>query len=270
MTHKPLNLTRPLLLSLCLFLAACALPNAQGWSSREQASSKDSELRLADTALANGNPDVAIPLYKKRLQRNPADALALQGLASALYQTNEMQQARQIYLQLQSVAPQSLEAGLGLARISIRQQQLDDAAARYQEILKRLPDNLPALAGLGVVYDMQGQYTQAQATYRQALLLHPDDLSLRNDLGLSLVLSRQLRAGITELLKIVDVPSAPPQARQNLALAYGLLGNEPAAERVLQSDMPQVQIQSNLRYYRILRSRLALSAPPSKKKHGRR
>lgn len=246
-----------LALGLCLQLAACgALPDLHPESRQNS-----SDLRLADAARDSGNLDMAVSLYKKILQRNPDEKAALTGLAGTLAQSNELQQARQIYLHLQTLAPHQLDAELGLARISVRQQQLDDARTRYQEILSRQPDNLQALAGLGVVYDMQGQHDAAQQIYRQALSRYPDDLNLRNDLGLSLILAQQLRTGIAELLKIVDVPSAPAQARQNLALGYGLLGNEAAAERVLQADMPSAQIQNNLRYYRELRARLGKKEP---------
>jgi Flp pilus assembly protein TadD len=129
--------------------------------------------------------------------------------------------------------------------------------ARYQKILQRQPDTLAAEIGLGVAYDTQGKHSQAQTIYRQGILTHPYDLNLHNDLGLSLVLSGQLRAGISELSSIVDDPSAPPQTRQNLALAYGLLGNNVQAEHILQADLPQAQVQNNLQYYRFLRTRLS-------------
>lgn len=255
---------------MCLLLGACAQPNARFKTQLSGTHSADSDQRLADAALANGNLEMALSLYKTILLRTPDDPAAQLGLANTLFQSNELQQARQVYLQLETHQPQVINAKIGLARISVQQQQLDDAAQRYQAILKQYPDNLVALAGLGVVYDLQQQHQQAQATYRQALLLHPDDLGLRNNLGLSLVLSHQVRAGITELLKIVDVPSAPPQARQNLALAYGLLGNDRAAERVLQADLSQPQIQNNLQYYRTLRAHLLLPGDTTVKKRRRR
>ena len=81
-------------------------------------------------------------------------------------------------------------------------------------------------------------------------------MALRNNLGLSLILSHQPRAGANMLLDLANVPSAPPQGRQNLALAYGMLGNADAAERILQIDLPDSQVQDNLRFYRAVRARL--------------
>jgi Flp pilus assembly protein TadD len=248
-----------LLFGAVLLLAGCASPRVTPLE--KGVLSHESDQRLAESALNGGNPEIAISLYKKILQRTPNDVHAVVGLGGALFQTNNLEQARQVFLQAERLEPQQLDAELGLARISIRQREFVAAVARYQAILQRIPDCLPALAGLGAAYDLQGLHAKAQTTYRQALLFHPDELGLRNNLGLSLILSRDLRAGISELMKIVDNPAAPAQARQNLALAYGLLGNKPAAERVLAGELPRTQIQENLRYYDILRARLAAQRP---------
>ncbi len=243
-----------------LLLSACALPRTA--PIEKGTLSHASDQRLADSALDGGNPDIAISLYKKILMRTPGDQHALLGLANALFQVNNLEQARQVFLQIESLAPGQLDAELGLARIAVRQRQFAGAISRYQAILQRMPDSLPATAGLGVAYDLQGSHTLAQATYRQALPGHPDELGPRNDLGLSLILSLDLRQAIAELLKIVDNPAAPVQARHNLALAYGLLGNQSAAERALAGELAPTQVQANLRYYRTLRERLAQNVAP--------
>jgi Flp pilus assembly protein TadD len=245
----------PLVVFLCLQLPGCALP--RGTPQQKDVLSSESDQRLADSALDGGNPEIAISLYKKILLRTPEDLHAITGLGNALFQVNNLEQSRQVFLQAEHLSPHQLDAELGLARISIRQRQFAAAIARYQAILQRTPACLPAFAGLGVAFDLQGSHAEAQKTYRQALLAHPDELGLRNNLGLSLILSRDYRNGISELMKIVDNPAAPPQVRQNLALAYGLLGNKSAAGRVLAGELPSPQIQGNLRYYETVRSRLA-------------
>jgi Flp pilus assembly protein TadD len=45
-------------------------------------------------------------------------------------------------------------------------------------------------------------------------------------------------------------------ARQNLALAYALMGNTNAAKQILQADLPPASVEDNLRFYQILRARL--------------
>jgi Flp pilus assembly protein TadD len=76
------------------------------------------------------------------------------------------------------------------------------------------------------------------------------------NLGLSLILSGNPREGANVLLDVTRYPAAPPQARQDLALAYGLLGNKEAAAEILGHDLPKASVQDNLRFYEIQRERL--------------
>jgi hypothetical protein len=73
---------------------------------------------------------------------------------------------------------------------------------------------------------------------------------------LSLILGGNPREGANVLLDVTRYPEAPPQARQDLALAYGLLGNTEAAAEILGRDLPKASVQDNLRYYEIQRQRL--------------
>jgi Flp pilus assembly protein TadD len=107
------------------------------------------------------------------------------------------------------------------------------------------------------VRDLQGQFDEAQALYREALAAHPEDAAARSNLGLSLALAGQPREAVNVLLDVATRPSAPPQARQNLALAYGLMGNDEAAESVLSTEMERTAVRTNLDYYRYVRGRAA-------------
>ncbi|TDR80241.1 tetratricopeptide repeat protein [Paludibacterium purpuratum] len=260
------TLRLPLVLASLGLMTACAqAPLNVTPVSRIGGRPGDTEQRLADGALQSGSLDMAQSLYQKMLEKDPNSPDALAGMGEALFQSNELQRAQLTFEQLARVVPNSDVAEIGLARVAIRQHDLDQAIAHYQIVLKRSPDDLRAMTGLGVAYDLQGHYKLAQQTYTQGLMMHPEDLGLRNDLGLSLILSRQYRAGIAELMKIVDTPSAPAQTKQNLALGYGLLGNTDAAERVLKMELPEAQVQRNLQFYQTVRERLANSAAQSNK-----
>lgn len=77
------------------------------------------------------------------------------------------------------------------------------------------------------------------------------------NLGLSLILSGNPREGANVLLDVTRYPAAPSQARQDLALAYGMLGNTEAAAEILSQDLPKASVQDNLRFYAIQRARLS-------------
>ena len=84
-----------------------------------------------------------------------------------------------------------------------------------------------------------GDHAGAQTVLRQALKVNPGDPLLSVNLGLSLILGGNPREGANVLLDVTRYPAAPPQARQNLALAYGLLGNTEAAAEILSHDHAQ-------------------------------
>ncbi|MHA7188621.1 tetratricopeptide repeat protein, partial [Burkholderia pseudomallei] len=162
--------------------------------------------------------------------------------------------------QAAAAAPDDPRAQLGLARVALRERHLDDALARYAKLNAARPDNIAAAAGLGTVLDLLGRHDDAQRVYRAALARHPDAHALKTDLGLSLVLADRAREGANVLLDIAGLPNAPAQAREDLALAYGMLGNDDAAKRILVHDLPAASAEDNLRFYRNVRARRAAGA----------
>ncbi|RQR40264.1 hypothetical protein DIE23_01040 [Burkholderia sp. Bp9143] len=221
------------------------------------------ELRIADSALAGGNVDLASTLYEKVLARHPDSLPARLGLGDVNYRAGDLERARILYEQARQQAPAELGPQVGLARVALRQRRLDEAAQRYRDVLAAQP-NLPLAAeGLGTVLDLQGRHADAQAVYRDALRAHPDAQGLRVDLGLSLVLSNRPREGVNVLLDVAGLPDAPWQARQNLAFAYGVLGNTDSAKKLLSAELPASAVADNLRVYQAVRAQLASRPAPA-------
>jgi Flp pilus assembly protein TadD len=220
-----------------------------------------SDLRLADSALASGSTELASSLYEKALQADPNSLEAQLGLADATYQAGDLERARVLYTHAASTAPANQGPQLGLARVALRQRRLDDAAARYHTLVTEHPDSAVAAEGLGAVLDLQGHHDEAQTVYRAALRVHPEAQGLTTNLGLSLIIANKPREAANVLLDIAGLANAPPQARQNLALAYALLGNMNAAKQILQADLPPPSVEDNLRFYQLLRTKLDASSP---------
>jgi len=107
-----------------------------------------------------------------------------------------------------------------------------------------------------VVYDLTNRPSLAQDTYRKGLQANPGNSALRSNLGLSLALNGQPREAVNVLLGHTGVSKDLPQARENLALAYGLLGRDDAAEQILLSTQSRGQAMDNLEFYQYLRARL--------------
>ncbi|QSN62999.1 MULTISPECIES: lipopolysaccharide assembly protein LapB [unclassified Caballeronia] len=218
-----------------------------------------SELRIAQSALESGNMDMATTLYEKILQNNPNSVEALTGLGNALYTVGDFTRAGVYYNKASAIDKSAPAPLIGAARVAIRQRRFDDAIATYQRVLAESPDDPLAAAGLGAALDLQGKHDEAQTVLHEALKRNPGDTSLSINLGLSLVMSGKPRDGANVLLDVTRFPAAPPQARQDLALAYGLLGNDDAAAEILGRDLPKSTVQDNLRFYEIQRQRMGMS-----------
>ncbi len=221
----------------------------------ERGADKSTDLRIAESALESGDTQLAASLFERALKADPRSIAAALGLADAIYQTGDLARAGVLYRQAAADRPEDPRAQLGLARVALRERRLDEAVARYRRLVDTHPENAVAAEGLGASLDLQGKHDQAQAIYRAALARHPDAQGLKTNLGLSLILERRAREGANVLLDIAGLPDAPAQARENLALAYGVLGNGEAAKRILTADMPAASAEDNLRFYRTLRAR---------------
>ena len=93
----------------------------------------------------------------------------------------------------------------------------------------------------------------ARHAYRDGLALSPNNLQLNNNLGLSLALGGDFAQAIPLLEKTAKDPAATPRMRQNLALAYGLSGDDKRAAEVAKLDLDPAKVQENLGYYEFLR-----------------
>ncbi|PWC17691.1 tetratricopeptide repeat protein [Brenneria corticis] len=246
-----------LLLCMVISLAGCALlrpapahqeKSVQGASAREE-----SDLRIAASALQSGDLNVASSIYRRLTETRPASAAAWLGLANTHFLSGELDAANKAYAVAQKIEPDNIDASLGQARILIRQRRLPEATAGFQSILSRFPNHPLALSGLGVSYDLAGDHHQAQSTYRRGLRLYPDDTTMRANLGLSLALNGKPREAVNVLLGTTGVSGRLPQERDNLALAYGVLGREDAAEEILLSSQSRGAVEDNLAFYRYLR-----------------
>lgn len=264
---NPINL--PSRRRLVAVLAACALSTGllAGCASEpqvqtrpvmsERGADKSTDLRIAESALDSGDTTLAISLFERTLKADPHSLPAELGLADAIYQTGDLPRAGVLYGKVAAAAPDDPRAQLGMARVALRERRLDDAVARYRGLLQSHPDSATVAEGLGAALDLQGEHAKAQAVYRAALARHPEVQGLKTDLGLSLILDRRAREGANVLLDVAGLPDAPAQARQNLALAYGVLGNGEAAKRILTTDLPEASAEDNLRFYQNLRARWA-------------
>src|SRR5690606_22427646 len=148
------------IIACCTLLAACSpmreVKVQPVTTAMDSAAIAAGELRIANSALASGDLEVALSLFQRITAAYPDNLDGWIGFGNALYLSGDISQARQAYQAALERDGNQLDALLGLARMDVRQRKLDDARLRYQQALQAWPDNPLAMAGMGVTYDLAG------------------------------------------------------------------------------------------------------------------
>ncbi|MEY9782960.1 tetratricopeptide repeat protein [Sinorhizobium fredii] len=106
----------------------------------------------------------------------------------------------------------------------------------------------------GAVLDQLGRSSDARLRYREALDLQPNEPTILSNLGMSYLLTKDLKTAETYLRSAADQPGADSSVRQNLALAVGLQGRFQEAETIARQELTPEQAEANVAYLRSMLS----------------
>jgi len=243
--------TGGLLALLALGLAACASPSgptAMAQGTDELKASPETLERLAAAADEAGDNAGAARLYRRALAAGGEPLAAHLGLGHALLETGALDEAEKEFNAAAALGPTRVEARLGRARIALMRGSPSTALA----ILAEVPadgQSADLLDLRAVAFDLLGRHKDAQAAYAAALGKAPNDRRIRNNYGLSLILTRDYAEAVGVLRPFADDPAATARNRQNLALALGLSGDMEGARAVAQQDLDPSAVENNLAFY---------------------
>jgi Flp pilus assembly protein TadD len=253
--------------ALCVLAGGCVGPNDTnaakdiGWFGGRRDTSPVSDatygtlMRVGDATRDGGDLANAVNIYRRAADKAPADdSTSFVRLGFTLIDLRSYNEAVSAFRAGLQRTPKNADArrGLGNALVSLDQPQL--AAAEFEAALALTPDDPRIYNSLGVVLDMGGDHRQAQELYRDGLSHGPDSLALQNNLGLSLAMTKDYPEAIAILRSVASHPSATARNRQNLALVYGLAGQNEAAEQVARMDLDESSVKNNVAYYGVLRA----------------
>ncbi|MEM9332488.1 MAG: tetratricopeptide repeat protein [Pseudomonadota bacterium] len=102
----------------------------------------------------------------------------------------------------------------------------------------------------GAILDQLDRSQEARVFYRKALDIVPNEPSVLSNLGMSYVLTGDLRGAETFLRKAIKQPGADSRVRQNLALVVGLQGNFQEAENIARGELPPGEAEENIAFLR--------------------
>lgn len=254
MTQEMLSRWRRLAaVAVVLTLGGCASAGTQPAQMAAEKRSLPELMRLAEKSRTAGNMAVAADIYEKAAERYPDSPAPFIGLGRTASAKGQTQRATAAFRAALKREPESSAARLGLGKALLADDRLTAALKQFNVVIRNgAEDHRPYLAK-GVTLDLLGRHEAAQSTYRDGLKVAPNNVALRNNLGLSLALAGNYRPAMRQLEAVTRDPTAPPRARQNLALVYGMAGQTRRAAAAAAEDLSPDVVERNLAYYQAIR-----------------
>ncbi|MBY5334148.1 pilus assembly protein TadD [Rhizobium leguminosarum] len=183
-------------------------------------------------------------------EKNPRDPVTGVNYANLLRMNGRDTQALAVMQQVAIANPadRNVLAAYGKAQAAAGQfQQALDTIGRAQT-----PDrpDWKLISAQGAILDQMGRASDARQRYRDALDIQPNEPSILSNLGMSYVLTGDLRTAETYLRSAASQPTADSRVRQNLALVVGLQGRFPEAEQIARRELAPQQADANVAYLR--------------------
>ncbi len=176
-------------------------------------------LRYCTKLHQKGDLNLAAGICNRAHEIDPINPAPLMELASVLQDLGMGASAVEAYRAALLLNPQQVDALYGLGKIYINQQRYDLAMEPLETAVLLESEDPRIYNALGVIMDQQDEHASAQSYYRQGLAYSPRNVSLRNNLGLSLVLNGQDNDGLAMLREVAAEPDAGATAGRNLELA---------------------------------------------------
>ena len=243
----------PVAFVLGLLLTACQ--GAGPPDVHELGQNSDMVMRVADDTAAGGDLGTAASLYRRAADLSPQDPRPLAKLGAVLLQLHAYTEAAATYRAALKITPNPIEPelhrGLGVVLLALDQPQA--ALTELDAAVAKAPEDARLFNALGVAHDLLGHHDLAQQDYRNGLRLAPDNAGLRNNYALSLALSHDYPAAVATLSPLAERSDASPRHRLNLALIYGLAGDDGRAAAVARTTLDETAVANNLAYYAMLR-----------------
>lgn len=192
-----------------------------------------SRMRVAASAEASGQMDVALSMYGAAAARDPDNGEAQARFAAALMRAGNRAQAEQVLAAAVQRRPNDRFLLIQLGRMRLQGGAAGEALGMFDRVLASDSRSVPALDGRGVALDLMGRHPEAQESYRRAQAIDPNAISVANNLGLSLLLDgrpEEARAVLEPLARRAD---ATQRVTANYAISLAATGNEAAARSVL-------------------------------------
>lgn len=187
-------------------------------------------------------------------ERNPKDRDAGLNYANLLRMTGRNEQALAVMQQVAINHPTDREVLGAYGKAQAAAGQLEQALATVRRAQTPDRPDWKLKSAEGAILDQLGRSSEARLRYREALDLQPNEPSVLSNLGMSYLLTKDLKTAETYLRSASDQPAADSSVRQNLALTVGLQGRFQEAETIARQELTPQQAEANVAYLRSMLS----------------
>lgn len=250
----------PLLLAAILLLSGCggtrifsALPFGNEGDTRDSPADTGAALRLARATRQAGDLNASIQLYRNLVTSRSVTPDVEVEFGDVLVESGSLDDAIDIYSQIDSRAPARLGALLGLTRAYLNLSEPAKALEYANEAQSLAPHDARVLIDKGVSLDTLSRHAEAQELYRAVLVAAPRHVSARNNLALSLALTGRYDEALALIGPLVRSSSATSRERENMAMIYGLMGDADRATMLSRVDLDEATTRSNIIFFTTVR-----------------
>jgi Flp pilus assembly protein TadD len=184
--------------------------------------------------------------------KNPKDRTAGLNYASMLRMTGKNDQALAVMQQVAIQNPEDRQVLAAYGKAQAAAGQLEQALSTITRAQTPDRPDWRLESAKGAILDQLGRTDDARVAYRNALDIKPNDPSVLSNLGMSYLLTQDLKTSETYLRSAVAQPDADSRTRQNLALVVGLQGRFQEAENIARQELTAQQAEANVAYLRAM------------------
>ena len=210
-------------------------------------------IRVAKATAESGNWPMAATLYRRAHTLHPGNLNAAIGLGSMLTKLGAHQEAMTVFLKALKISPNDPAALRAAGNSLILSGQPANALEYFTKALA-VKEEPRLFNSVGVTYDMLDKYGMAQAYYRTGLKTAPGDMSLRNNLGLSLMLSGRVHDSVVELRKVASDRRANKRHQLNLVLALVMADELHPALSIAKMVLPPGEAQDQVTNFQMIKA----------------
>ena len=177
----------------------------------------------------------AVDTFKGILSEQPTNVDALFQLANVYKLQDELELAIETFNKIFATDNLLTEeriyglTHLALAEIYCKQSQLDTAEQHAKEAVQSCPTDADTHYRLGYIYTHQAKFDAALAAFKRTLARNPDFPEVYEWLGLIALMRNEPQQAVTYYQTAIAKKPYVQSAYYNLAKAYRLLGDTPAA-----------------------------------------